>query len=179
MPQVRERGDESERLRDGDRAAWDEFYGRVYPSMVSYARRRLADAESARDAVADALGRAVATRDRLAASDSPDAWCFGILRHVVVDYQRRAYREKRRPVEPPPPAADVGDALEIDDDHHSLRAAFALLSADERELLELRVVAGLSSDEVARTLAMSPGAVRMAQSRALAHLRDLIQGGRA
>jgi RNA polymerase sigma-70 factor (ECF subfamily) len=41
-------------------------------------------------------------------------------------------------------------------------------------LLELRVVAELSTDEVASVLGRKPGAVRMAQSRALTRLRALI-----
>ena len=53
----------------------------------------------------------------------------------------------------------------------AVRRAFALLSDDDRELLELRVVAGLSAEESAGVLGRRPGAVRMAQSRALSRLR--------
>ena len=53
-------------------------------------------------------------------------------------------------------------------------AAFALLPDRDRELLELRVVAGLSSDEVASILDMQPGAVRTAQARALDKLRAVL-----
>jgi len=56
-----------------------------------------------------------------------------------------------------------------------MRAAFALLSADERELLELRVVGGLSAEEVAAALGKRAGAVRTAQYRALAHLRRILE----
>ncbi|HET8990237.1 MAG TPA: sigma-70 family RNA polymerase sigma factor [Acidimicrobiales bacterium] len=175
MARVDDRGGDGERLRQGDPTAWDRLYTRIYPAMFDYARRRLSDAETARDAVAEALGRAVATRDRFPLDDSPDAWCFGILRHVVIDLQRRRYREARRRVTLDPPD-EVGLDLETADDHARLRAAFARLDDDERELLELRVVAGLSSEEVARTLSSSPGAVRMAQSRALAKLRTLLEG---
>ena len=55
-----------------------------------------------------------------------------------------------------------------------LRAAFERLDRDERELLELRVVAGLSSAEVADVLGKQPSAVRMAQKRALARLRVFV-----
>jgi RNA polymerase sigma-70 factor, ECF subfamily len=42
-----------------------------------------------------------------------------------------------------------------------------------REIVVLRVAVGLTAEEVGRTLDMSPGAVRVAQSRALARLRTL------
>jgi RNA polymerase sigma-70 factor (ECF subfamily) len=39
------------------------------------------------------------------------------------------------------------------------------------------VVAGLSADEVATVLSMRPGAIRMAQHRALERLRALLDDG--
>jgi RNA polymerase sigma-70 factor (ECF subfamily) len=59
-------------------------------------------------------------------------------------------------------------------EHETVRRAFAQLNDPERELLELRVIAGLSSEQVAVVLAISPGAVRMAQARALNKLRNLM-----
>jgi RNA polymerase sigma-70 factor (ECF subfamily) len=47
--------------------------------------------------------------------------------------------------------------------------------AADRELLELRVMAGLSSEQTAAVLGRTPGAVRTAQSRALARLRQLLE----
>jgi RNA polymerase sigma-70 factor (ECF subfamily) len=60
------------------------------------------------------------------------------------------------------------------DEHAAVRRALERLPADDREMLELRVVAGLSSDEVAYVLGMRPGAVRTAQSRALTRLRTYL-----
>ncbi|MFT3767472.1 MAG: sigma factor-like helix-turn-helix DNA-binding protein [Minicystis sp.] len=57
----------------------------------------------------------------------------------------------------------------------AVRAAFHRLSAFDQEVLELRVVAGLSSDEVAAVLGKKSGAVRMAQARALERLRELLE----
>jgi RNA polymerase sigma-70 factor (ECF subfamily) len=64
----------------------------------------------------------------------------------------------------------------VGDEQASVRAAFALLPDRDRELLELRVVAGLSSEEVAAILDMRPGAVRTAQARALDKLRAVLGG---
>ena len=56
----------------------------------------------------------------------------------------------------------------------SLRKAFEQLSPSEQELLELRVVGGLSADDVGSVLGKRAGAVRMAQARALDRLRVLL-----
>jgi RNA polymerase sigma-70 factor (ECF subfamily) len=73
------------------------------------------------------------------------------------------------------------DTTEIDertvlaDEHAAVRRAFDRLGDEERELLELRLIAGLSADEVAHVLGRRPGAVRMAQSRALIRLRAILE----
>ncbi|NEE31628.1 hypothetical protein G3M53_40070, partial [Streptomyces sp. SID7982] len=45
----------------------------------------------------------------------------------------------------------------------------------QRELLVLRVAVGLTAEETGRMLGMSPGAVRVAQHRALSRLRALAE----
>ncbi|MDQ3528217.1 MAG: RNA polymerase subunit sigma, partial [Actinomycetota bacterium] len=50
------------------------------------------------------------------------------------------------------------------------------LPGHQRELLVLRVAVGLTARETADALGMTPGAVRVAQHRALNRLRDLTGG---
>jgi RNA polymerase sigma-70 factor (ECF subfamily) len=57
------------------------------------------------------------------------------------------------------------------DEVATVRAAFELLAPEEQEIIELRVQGGLSSEEVGALLDKRPGAVRMAQARALQRLR--------
>jgi RNA polymerase sigma-70 factor (ECF subfamily) len=54
-------------------------------------------------------------------------------------------------------------------------AAFARLAPDERDVLELRVAAGLDAEAVGDVLGKRPGTVRMAQARALARLRTFLE----
>jgi RNA polymerase sigma-70 factor (ECF subfamily) len=163
-------------LQAGDVAAWEGLYRRLYPALYAYARRRVADEEDARDAVSEALTRAVAGIDRMVTSGAtPEAWIFGVLRHVVVDLQRKGYRQRRVKV-----SREIGDgepveSMIIEEEGQAMRAAFELLPERDRDILELRVVSGLGSEEVASVLGMRPGAVRTAQARALARLRVLLE----
>ena len=52
------------------------------------------------------------------------------------------------------------------------RPVLSVLSAAEREVLRLRVVAGLSAEQVATLLGCSPEAVHIRQHRALEVLRN-------
>ena len=67
-----------------------------------------------------------------------------------------------------------GDPAAVADDHAELRRAFESLLPGEQQVLELRVIAGLSVEQTASVLEKAPGAVRTAQSRALGRLRQLI-----
>lgn len=49
-----------------------------------------------------------------------------------------------------------------------------VLPAKQREILLLRVVVGLSAEETAEAVGSTPGAVRVAQHRALARLRKTL-----
>jgi RNA polymerase sigma-70 factor (ECF subfamily) len=151
--------------------AWEALYKRLHPGLLGYAARRLGT-ELAGDAVAEAMARAVAGIGRFEWKGAGlDAWIYGILRNVVADAHRSRAREGRRRV----PAATAGpDPLEYvvnSEEAARVRRAFAELPATDREILELRVNGGLDAHAIAAVLGKRPGAIRMAQSRALARLR--------
>ena len=50
-----------------------------------------------------------------------------------------------------------------------------VLPDKQREIVVLRVVVGLSAEETAATVGSTPGAVRVAQHRALARLRRILE----
>ncbi|MDQ1396604.1 MAG: polymerase sigma-70 factor, subfamily [Acidimicrobiaceae bacterium] len=166
-----------ERAREGDERAWDTLYRGVYPRLLAYARRRLASPEEAKDAVSETMTRAVAKIDRFTWTGGGfDAWVFGILRHVVLDNQRASGRRTSVPLVDRA-SGDAGPLERILDheEAEAVRIAFTRLDPADQELLELRVVGRLTSDEVAAVLGKRPGAVRTAQSRAVARLRSLMQ----
>jgi RNA polymerase sigma-70 factor, ECF subfamily len=84
----------------------------------------------------------------------------------------------------PSPVCDIPD--EVDDSpgpestavmRDQAATALALmqqLPSQQREILTLRVAVGLSTEETGAALGMSPGAVRVAQHRALGKLRALM-----
>ncbi len=170
------------KARLGDERAWEALYRRLYPQLVAYAGRRLG-AEAARDAVSEAMARAVARIERFTwegfrdGGSGFDAWVFGILRHVVVDAQRGAMGRADHTELDEGVSAEPGplDHVLGAERAAAVREAFGRLGPFDWEVLELRVVAGLSSDEVATVVGKRPGAVRMAQARALERLREMLE----
>lgn len=156
-----------------DPDAWESLYRSAYPGMFAFARRRLGTDAAADDAVSEALVRAL---DRFA-TFTPSGiglpgWLYGILRNVVHESHRQSGRVQpsldldRESLEP-----SVDSRLLADEQQRALRAAFSRLDDADREILELRLVARLSAEAVGQVLDKQPGAVRMAQSRALDRLR--------
>lgn len=161
----------------GDQDAWRVLYERAYPGLMAFASRRL-DHDRARDAVAETMARAVGNIDKFAWKGVGfDSWLFGILRHVVADAHRAHARDQRR--DERRTAVSQWSPLDHvlhDEEAANVRDAFARLPSADRELLELRVVAGLSCEEAAAVLGKRAGSVRMAQSRALQRLRKHMEG---
>jgi RNA polymerase sigma-70 factor (ECF subfamily) len=165
----------------GDDAAWEALYRSLYPRLRAFFVRRVGY-EHADDTVGETMMRAVASIDRFVWTDAGfDGWVFGIARHVAVDHHRRQGRVRRYhhitrmfSGNKTDGTAPVEQDLVIGDDQALIRDLFTQLTPAEQEVLELRVIAGLSAEEVGEVLGHKAGAVRTAQSRALAHLRQLM-----
>jgi RNA polymerase sigma-70 factor, ECF subfamily len=167
--------------RGGDPDAWESLYRRLYPRLGAYLGRRVGHAH-VEDAVSETMARAVAGLDGMELGPAGfDGWVFGIARRVAADHHRKAGRSRRQDEAATRTSARTADDdssaddLIAADEHEDIRRHFTKLSDADRELLELRVVAGLSAEQVAAVLGRRAGAVRTAQSRALARLRTLME----
>lgn len=112
------------------------------------------------------------------------AWVFTIAHRRLLDERRRAARQPRHFPLPHPSAGLRGDdaAPAASAEHDALRRlgtegvrrVCARLPADQRDVLVLRLVGGLTTAEVAAALGRSPGAVKALQHRAVAALRRIL-----
>lgn len=160
--------------RDPD--AWEALFRRSYRNLFSFARRRLLDDQAADDAVSETMMRALDNIDRFRWQGGGfDAWLYGIARNVVYEHVRSRRRTSPMGADDPV-ATEPGpeDRAVTGAEVAAVRHAFARLTPDEQELLELRVQGGLSSEDVGRLIGKKPVAVRMAQSRALSRLRTFL-----
>ncbi|QUQ64117.1 RNA polymerase sigma factor ShbA [Kutzneria sp. CA-103260] len=106
------------------------------------------------------------------------AFVYGIAQHKVADARRAVARDRSLPVPEVPdrPATTAGPEQRLlrQELSDSLRELLTVLTDRQREIVALRVVAGLSAEETADLVGSTPGAVRVAQHRALTALRDQI-----
>jgi RNA polymerase sigma-70 factor, ECF subfamily len=161
----------------GDPDAWDELYLRLRPRLFGLCLQRLGNPDDAEDAVAETMLRAVKGASSFRwRGGGFDAWMFRICINVINDMGR--VRERRKALLVNDRGVDMGAVEErsvLIEEYAAVRRAFDRLPDSERELLELRLIAGLTSEEAAHVLGRRPGAVRMAQSRALSRLRAILE----
>lgn len=109
------------------------------------------------------------------------SWVFTVAHHRLID-ERRA--RGRRPVEPVDAVALDEASLHGDAESDAVarltaqeaRALLEHLSPDQRDVLLLRILGGLTVEEVAAVVGKRPGAVKALQRRALASLQRMVVG---
>jgi len=166
---------------EGDAAALEGLMRAVRERAFRYARARLGRFPQAAGAAEDAAQEVcIAVLTSLSRYDERgvpfEAYVYSICARKVADVQRSMFRH-------PVPTDEVPDRVDLGAGPEELVVsgsqadeAWALMQSlpdHQRELLTLRVAVGLSAEETATSLGMTAGAVRVAQHRALARLREM------
>ena len=163
----------------GERAARERVVAAVYPLVRRYCFARLG--RGALRSVAEDVAHetCVALMTALPRYDDRGAafltYVYAIAAHKVVDAHRAAGRtcapleESGEPV--CPDAGPEECALAVESGAQA-RELVETLPPRDREIVVMRLVWGMSAAETARALGTTPGAVRVAQHRALGRLRS-------
>jgi len=147
-----------------DRTAFAGLVARYQPDLLRVGYVILGDAALAEDAAQAAWIQAWRKLHQLRDDGKLRSWLVA----VAANEARQIARKRRRF---PSQAASDGFAAEADPRLADLAAALARLTPDDRRLIGLRYVAGLTSDEIGEAVGISGGAVRHRLMRLLADLR--------
>ncbi len=163
------------------------------PRVLALLASRFGDVDVADDAVQDALAAAAETWPDAGVPANPAAWLHQVAGRKGVDRLRRATSARRRTLEAAPHLvslhADSNDTINpnrtmiIDDPildpeltDNQLRLMFLCchpaLGTDSQVALTLRLVGGLTTDEIAAAYLTTPSTLGQRISRAKAKIRD-------
>lgn len=165
----------------GDRAATERLMAAVHRMVYRYCRARLSRVSGADHAAEDAAQEVcvavLAALPRYRDEGKPfEAFVYRVAANKAADVLRSRSRLPV-PTEHLPERVSMEAGPEelavLGDDARRARMLLAKLPESLRELLYLRVAVGMSAEETGRALDMSPGAVRVAQHRAVQRLRAL------
>jgi RNA polymerase sigma-70 factor (ECF subfamily) len=156
--------------------AFERLYADLSPAVAGYLRvQRAREPEDLTSEVFLGVFRGLAGFD--GTEQQFRSWVFTIAHRRLLDERRRLARQ--------PPLAAVDSELSLpggDTEREALdalgaqwvRQLSARLSADQRTVLLLRIVADLTAEEVAQITGKTVGAVRALQRRGLDALRRMI-----
>lgn len=167
------------RLKEADRQAYERIFRALQKPLFRYALRITGEAGAARDVVQEAFLSLWDMRERLDPDRSLEALLYRMVRNKAYNRQRnrrtRTEKEDRLQQEralqqqhaEPPDARLDGERL-----HTKLRTWIDELPTRQREALTLSRFEGLTHDEIATVMDISPRTVNNHVVRALKRLRD-------
>jgi len=156
----------------GDREAFGCLYERFGPMVHGILLARVPYTE-VDDLVQDVFLAAFQRLSTLRATGAFGGWLAAIARHRAIDFHRRPPIEQMTDDVPDTAAAAPGAALGVLAVMRSLPAAY-------RETLVLRLVEGMTGEEIARRTGLTPASVRVNLHRGMKRLRQALEarGGR-
>jgi RNA polymerase sigma-70 factor (ECF subfamily) len=178
-----------ERLRRGEGSAFEELLRQHGGRALAVARRLLGNEEDARDAVQDAFLSVFRAIDRFDGHAALGTWLHRIVVNACLTRLRSRRRHPERPIEDLLPTFledghQAHPARSWHDPHSSLahqelrelvRSRIDQLPEDYRNVLLLRDIEELDTQETADLLGITPGAVKTRLHRARQALRTLLE----
>ncbi|MDQ4130817.1 MAG: sigma-70 family RNA polymerase sigma factor [Actinomycetota bacterium] len=168
-------------VRHGDRDAIAAVYLEVAPALRAFLRAEVFHGEVADDLVEQTFLELLEGHATIRGNGRAlRMWLYRAARNNLYDWRRRAARRSDHAL-----TDEVAASLEDHDPGPEtiasqrevlagLRTALAQLSPDQREVVELRLVAELSTAEVAEMTGRTVGAVKALQHRGLTRLARIL-----
>jgi RNA polymerase sigma-70 factor (ECF subfamily) len=161
---------------EGDEAAFARVYDAIAPRVFAYLVRQTRDETVAADLLQQTLLQMIKNRGSYLRGSPVLPWAFAIARRIFIDDYRRKRTDalaNSRAV-----AEDDGTATGAPDEEVSthqaalcVQAALARLPESQRVAFELLRIEGLSHEDAARVLGVTPSAVKLRAFRAYSALR--------
>jgi RNA polymerase sigma-70 factor (ECF subfamily) len=158
------------RLARGEEAAFAELYDASADRLHHYLTARLGSRDAASDVLQTAFLRAVKSRRRFRGVENPVAYLFQIARNEAMRWGTQQ-RTVDRPLDVVELFAATGNAFGQQDDAEVVATALARLTAEDRELVELKIFAGLTFREITDVTGLPQGTVATRFRRAIESLR--------
>lgn len=161
------------RVLEGDQGAYKTLIQRYQGRIYAVAFGLVHNAEDARDVTQEAFTKAYRSLPTFRRDSSFYTWLYRITANLGIDHQRRQTRKLKRETvldetrltpeqahhTGPRPSATPGQNLERKQLADRIRAAIDQLPPDQRNVIVLREIEGLSYKEIAETIGCAEGTV--------------------
>lgn len=174
----------------GDAAAFEQLVIKYQSSIFNLCLRITGNAEDAADMTQESFLKAWRNLESFHFESAFSTWLYRLASNTCLDFLRSVKRRKQvsltvedddgetQLLDVPDPAPTPEAALLSQEEHELLAAAMQRLDPEQRRILTLRVVNGLSYTEIAAVLEVKEGTVKSRLARARENLRKkLLQSG--
>jgi RNA polymerase sigma-70 factor (ECF subfamily) len=159
-------------LKQGDRSALQFLYVRYADDVCGFVRSIVRDVHEAEDITQNVFAKLITAIHRYEPREVPfAAWILRVARNAALDHLRA---RRQIPFEEVRTSDDGHEQLGFDRSQ-SLREALQRLPQDQREVLVLRHIAGLSPGEIARRLGKTESSVHGLHHRGRGALPDALR----
>jgi RNA polymerase sigma-70 factor (ECF subfamily) len=160
------------RAKEGDRDALHFLYLRLADDVFAYVQRIVRDPHRAEDITQIVFAKLTPAIQKYERREVPfAAWVIRVARNVALDHVRASREIPLAEVR----TSDEGDEQVGFERALCLRAALDLLPADQREVLVLRHLAGLSPREIAERLGKTESSIHGLHHRGRTALRAALR----
>lgn len=164
--------------RSGDRDGIAALYRAFAPALLAYLTGQTASRQDAEDALGEVFVAAVRDLGRFTGDAAAfKGWLYRIATNRAIDLGRRRSRRPEQPLDEadlPASAENPERAAIAAADRARLWKAIGELSEAQRQVVTLRLSAGLSTAEIADVLGKQANAVKALQHRALLRLTQIL-----
>jgi RNA polymerase sigma-70 factor (ECF subfamily) len=163
----------------GDEHAFASLYDAYVDSIYRFIYLRVEDQQTAEDITSSVFLKVWEKLEHYQMRGVPfRAWLFRIARNAVIDHYRT--RKETAPLEAVTNAFDrnvapVAESVATRIEAEKILEQMKQLTEDQRNVLTLKLVHGLNTEEIANTLGKRQGAVRALQMRGLQALAKLME----
>jgi RNA polymerase sigma factor (sigma-70 family) len=163
--------------------AFEAFYRDHIDQVRRFVARRVDDPHLAADLTADVFLAAIDAAPTFVPSRGPViAWLYGVGRNTIAGEARRRSRELQairrisgQRLIDPASLARIEERIDAEHESRRLYRALAELNDDDRTLLELVALDGLSVADAARSLGVKPATARVRLHRSRARLTAILR----
>lgn len=167
-----------------DPKAFDGLYLLYADRIFRFLLARLGDVELTEEVVSHVFLQLLEKIDRydIAPKDNAtifSAWFYRLAHNKMVDVLRKVQRTRHLSIEYAENVAERHSVLETIEeriDFERLLSTLQMLNDQQRQVIILRFLEGLSIAETAQVLQKSEGAIKALQHRSLENLRNFLQG---
>jgi len=173
-------------VRAGRRDAFDGIVARHKAALLGYIGYRVGDVHAAEDLLQELFLRAFreACRGSFAGRSTVRSWLFAMAGNCAIDYHRAQARRRVVPAgdleeaaetDCASPAPGPADAALIADEFRRVCDILDQLPAEQREVVELKTLGGLTFAEIADATGCPVATVKSRMRYALDHVRKLLE----